>query len=96
MTYCTYSIRGEPFDIHWKEIKGKSIEEIIREGENNRLLQVIRQHGLARELPLIINTLKAFSQGKVRISPEKQVVDAKGRPIKGYNMTDEINELVKG
>jgi len=96
VTYCTYSIRGEPFNVYWKEIKGKPIEEIKREGENNRLFRLIRQHGLAREFPLIINTLKAFSRGKVRINPEKQVVDAEGKPIKGYNMSDEINELVKG
>jgi phosphoribosylglycinamide formyltransferase-1 len=96
VTYCTYSIRGEPFDKYWAEIKGKSIEEVKGEGENNRLFRLIRQHGLAREFPLIIATLKAFGQGKIRISPEKKVVDAEGRPIKGYNMTDEINELVRG
>ena len=96
VTYGTFSIRGEPFDMYWKEIKGRPIAEIKREGENNRLCQLIRQHGLAREFPLIIATLKAFSQGKVRISPEKQVVDAEGRPIKGYNLTDEIDKLAKG
>ena len=64
--------------------------------ENNHLFQLIRQHGLAREFPLIINTLKAFSLGKIRVSPEKRVVNAEGQPIKGYNMTDEINELVRG
>jgi phosphoribosylglycinamide formyltransferase-1 len=96
VTYCTFSIRGEPFDRHWTEINGKPIEEMKGEGENNRLFKIIRQHGLAREFPLIINTLKAFSQGKIRINPEKQVVDAEGRPIKGYNMTDEINEIIRG
>jgi len=32
----------------------------------------------------------------VKISSEKQVVDYEEKPIKGYNLTDEINELVKG
>jgi len=59
------------------------------------LFRVIRQHGLAREFPLIIATLKAFSLGKIRISPEKQVVDAGGKPLKGYNLTDEINAQVE-
>ena len=94
VTYCTFSIRGEPFDRYWAEIQGKSVAEIKKEqGENNRLFQLIRQHGLAREFPLIIATLKAFSQGKIRISPEKQVVDAEGKPIKGYNLTDEIKTV---
>ncbi len=96
VTFCTYSVRGEPFDRLWAEIKEKSIAEMKGEGENNRLFQLIRQHGLAREFPLIIATLKAFSQGKVRVSPAKEVVDAEGKPIKGYNMTEEINELVRG
>jgi folate-dependent phosphoribosylglycinamide formyltransferase PurN len=95
VTFCTFPIRGEPFDKYWTQIQKKSFAEIKREGENNYLFRLIRQHGLAREFPLIIATIKAFSQGKVRISPAKQVVDAEGKPIKGYNMTDEINKLVK-
>ena len=97
VAYCTFSIRGQPFDKYWDEIKKQSLEELKREqGENNRLFKSIRQHGLAREFPLIIATIKAFSQGKIRISPEKQVFDAEGKPIKGYNLTDEIDALVKG
>ena len=96
VTCCTFSIRGEPFDRYWAQIQKKPVEEIKREqGENNRLFRLIRQHGLAREFPLIIATLKAFSRGEVMINTEKQVVDAEGKPIKGYNMTEEINKLVK-
>jgi hypothetical protein len=94
VTYCTFPIRGEPFDKYRAEIEGKPVEEIKRNGENNPLFRLIRRHGLAREFPLIIATIKAFSEGKVIISKEKTVVDAEGKPIKGYNMTDEINELV--
>jgi glutathione peroxidase-family protein len=96
-TYCTFTIRGKPFDRYWQEIKGHSLSEIKeKQGENNPLFKLIRKHGLAREFPLIIATLKAFSQSKIRINSEKQIVDAEGKPIKGYNLTDEINELVKG
>jgi hypothetical protein len=58
------------------------------------LFKLIRQYGLAREFPLIISTLKAFSQGKVKIMPGK-VTNSEGRPISGYNLTDEINKLVE-
>jgi len=96
VAYCTFSIRGKPFDKYWDEIRGEPLGEIKkRQGENNRLFRLIREQGLAREFPLIISTLKAFSQGKIKISPDKRVVDAEGRPINGYNLTDEINELVK-
>jgi len=92
VTYCTFPIRGKPFDRYWEEIKGHPLEEIkVRQGENNHLFRLIRSHGLAREFPLIISTLKAFSQGQVKIMAGK-VVDSEGRPINGYNMTDEINE----
>jgi phosphoribosylglycinamide formyltransferase-1 len=97
VTYCTFPIKGKPFDRYWEEIKGLSVDEIRRrQGEDNPLFKLIRRHGLAREFPLLISTLKAFSQGKVSISPDRQVVDAEGRPIDGYNLSDEINEKVAG
>ncbi len=94
VTYCTFPIRGEPFDRYWAEIKGHSLEEIKKQGENNPLFQLIRRHGLAREFPLIVATVKAFSEDKVKIITDK-VVDIDGRPINGYNMTNEIDKLVK-
>jgi len=96
VTYCTFPITGKPFDSYWREIRGQSIDQIKRQqGENNPLFKLIREYGLAREFPLIISTLKAFSQGKVRITSDKKVVDADGKPIMGYNLSDEINKLVK-
>ena len=94
-TYCTFSIRGKPFDKYRREIEGQSIAEIKRkQGENNNLFKTIRRHGLAREFPLIIATLKAFSRGKVKIEGDK-VVGADGKPIKGYNLTEEIDKLLR-
>ena len=95
-TYCTFPIRGKPFDRYWDEIGRHPLSAVRRgEGENNPLFRLIRQHGLARELPLIISTLKAFSQGKIKITADRKVVDAEGKPTNGYNLTDEINGLVK-
>lgn len=95
VAYCTFSLRGEPFDRHWKEIKGLSVEQIkSRQGEDNALFKLIRQHGVVREHPLVISTINAFSQGHVRIEGET-VVDRVGRPIAGYDLTEEIDRLVK-
>lgn len=95
-TYCTYSIRGKPFDIYWDEIKGHSLDEVKREqGEDNPLFRAIRRHGYAREIPLIIATIRAFRQGKVRVTADKKVADASGSLIKGYDLTTEIDEKVK-
>jgi folate-dependent phosphoribosylglycinamide formyltransferase PurN len=90
VTYCSFPIRGKPFDRYWHQIKGLSVAEIkAREGENNPLFRIIRRHGLAREFPLIVATIKAFSQGRVRIE-EGKVVSASGEVIRGYNLTEEI------
>jgi len=94
-TYCTFPIRGEPFDRYWRELEKLPPNSSKRHDENNPLFKLIRKHGLAREFPLIISTLKAFSQGKVKITADKKVVDSEGRPIKGYNLTDEIDKLIE-
>lgn len=96
VTYCTFPIRGEPFDKYWEEIKGKPLTQIKQEqGEDNDLFKLIRQHGVARELPLIITTIQAFSQDKVKITADKRIIDAEGRPIKRYNLTEEIDKKVR-
>lgn len=97
VAYGTFPIKGKPFAEYWDEIKGLSIEQIKQEqGENNPLFQLIREQGFRRELPLIIATIKAFSQGRVKITTDKRVVDDEDKPIYGYNLTREINEAVKG
>jgi phosphoribosylglycinamide formyltransferase-1 len=96
-TYCTFPIRGKAFDRYWEEIKGKSVEEIRAErGVENPLFKAIRQHGAVRELPLTVATVRAFSQGRVKITKDRDVVDAAGRVIGGYDLTEEIDEMVKG
>lgn len=95
VTFCTFRIGGKPFDKYWEDINGHSLGQIRRQqGENNPLFRLIRQHGLAREFPLITATLKAFSEGRVRIE-KGMVVDASGNPIKGYDLTQEIDEIVQ-
>lgn len=95
ITYCTYPIRGEPFDEYWQQISRRSITEIRKEeGENNPLFQIIRQHGLAREFPLIVSTLRAFSQGKVKIK-NGVLFDSQGRPIHGYDLSDKVDRMIR-
>jgi len=96
VTYCTFSIRGEPFDNYWRNMEERSIKEIKEtEGKDNRLFKLIREYGVARELPLIVLTLKALCQGRVKITEKKQVVDSDNHSIKGYDLTDDINRLLK-
>jgi folate-dependent phosphoribosylglycinamide formyltransferase PurN len=95
VSYGTFPIRGGPYDKLWKEMEGRSVEEVKRtEGEENGLFKLIRERGAARELPLIIATIKAFSEGKVRITADKKVVDGEGKAINGYDLTGETEGRV--
>ena len=94
VSYCTFSIIGHMFDEYRQQLKGQDINGIkIRQGESNPLFRLIRQHGLKREFPLILATMKAFSQGNVKITDCK-VIDSKGNAIDGYNLTSEIDKII--
>lgn len=95
-TYCTFPIKGKAFDGFWDEIEGMTVQEIKdSQGTDNSLFKEIRHHGYVRETPLILATIKAFSEGRVKITPDRQVIDNTGRVIEGYDLTTEIDQLVK-
>lgn len=95
VTFCTFSIRGKPFDKLWDDIAGRSVADIqAAEGEENALFREIRRHGAARELPLIVATLKAFSRGLVRIEGDG-IVDGEGNAIEAYDLSAEVDDRVR-
>ena len=95
VSYCTFPIRGEPFDRYWQEIKGHPVSDIKkRQGEDNRLFQLIREHELIREFPLIILTLQALSRGEISIK-DGRVINARGEPSEGYDLSARIDQAVE-
>lgn len=95
VSYCTFAITGDPFDKYRRQINGQDVDRIKAEqGENNPLFKLIREHGFERECPLILATMKAFSQGAVKIV-NGMVAGRDGKPLTGYNLTDEIDKLVR-
>ncbi len=95
VTYCTFPIIGGQFDRLWQKLDNRSVADITREeGEQNELFQLIRQHGVARELPLIVTTLKALAEKKIAIK-DGAVLDDQGRQIAGYDLTAEVNRMVQ-
>jgi phosphoribosylglycinamide formyltransferase-1 len=83
VSYCLFSIKDDPFATYW------------RKDDKNMLFQLIRQHELAREFPLIILTLQSLSRGEVGIR-NRRVIDAQGKPIKGYDLSAKIDRAVEG
>ncbi len=95
VTYALFSIRGAPFDRYWAEINGYQRDESRAGGGEKALFRLIREYGLKREFPLIIATLQAFSQGRVKIE-NGTVTDSGGHPLDGYDLSDDINRMVAG
>jgi len=83
VAYCTFSIKGAPFQPYWQK------------DDKDMLFKLIRQHELAREFPLIISMLKALGQREISISNGK-VIDAQGKTINGYDLSEEVNNAVEG
>jgi folate-dependent phosphoribosylglycinamide formyltransferase PurN len=96
VTYCTYPIRGPAFDPLWRDVEScRTIDEARDDkGEDLPLFKAIRAAGVAREIPLVIETLRAFAEGRVRIEG-KRVVDASGVLVEGVDLTDEIEAVVR-
>lgn len=93
VTYCTYPVRGPHFDPLWRELES-SVDPRRELGEELPLFKAIRAAGIAREVPLVVETLRAFADGRIHISG-KRVVNAAGRPVDGgYDLSEEIEALV--
>ena len=89
ITYCTFPIRGKSFDLLWQELGVRlnlqSLPElIVQEGESNALFQRIRQEEVKREIPLIVLTLKALAEQRIRISGDQ-----------AYCLNEEIETYLK-
>ena len=88
VTYCTYVLHGPDFDLLWAALSARAAAEL---GEDDPLFKEIRRHGAARELPLVVATLRAFAEGRLRFE-KGGVVDASGRSFaKGLDLTPEID-----
>ena len=94
ITYCTFPLRGQSIDPLWEsheQALGKqSLDQIIHEeGGNYPLFKEIRRRGAIRELPLIVQTLKTFSEGKIIIDNHQVLVDNNVQQ-KPYCLTEQI------
>lgn len=96
VTYCRFSLRGKDFDPLWKEIEGQTVASLkARYGEELPLFKAIRKHGVAREFPLIVATVQAFSEGRVKVE-DGRIVDAQGRIVPGYDLSADVDRAVAG
>ncbi len=98
ITYCRFPIRTGQFQKLWEEmeqrLKTKPLSQIQKEeGENNPLFKRIRQQGVIRELPLLVQTIKWFAKGRIKITGGEVTVDGQRCP-QGLDMTEEIDRII--
>lgn len=68
LSFCRFSTRGSGLDRLWEQVAGRSVTRVKEEeGEQNALFTKLRQMGLLRERPLIVETLKAISLGEISL-----------------------------
>jgi phosphoribosylglycinamide formyltransferase-1 len=84
VAYYSFPIQGGNFDYLWE---GTSTER-------GPLFWLIRQEGVRREIPLIVLTLKALAEGRIRIKDGK-VLDSTGKALEGLSLTEEVEEYLR-
>ncbi len=95
VTYCTYSLRGPAFDGLWAGLGTRRVADVQQaEGEEHPLFREIRRHGAARELPLVVATLRAFAEGRLRLEGGR-LLDASEREVRGgLDLSSKIDAAV--
>ncbi len=96
ISYCSFPIRGGEFDGLWRQIEGRSVEEMrASEGEDLPLFRLIREEGVRRERPLVLETLKAVADGRVGVA-NRRVVDSDGNATGGLCLNEAIERAILG
>ncbi|MYC33314.1 MAG: hypothetical protein F4X64_09070 [Chloroflexi bacterium] len=99
LSHCELPIVGGTFDKERRKLEGRSIEQVkSEEGEENGLFQLIRAEGYRREPYLLLATLRAVAEGRVKVRPG-EALDANGNPLAGthaagFSLTAEIEAAI--
>jgi phosphoribosylglycinamide formyltransferase-1 len=99
ITYCTFPIQGGNFDRLWDELEEKlktdTLQKIMSiEGDSHPLFQEIRREGVKREQPLIVYTIKAFAEKRIRLQ-DKNILAGDKILTRPYCLNQEINLFLK-
>ena len=69
LSFCRFRIRGPAFDPLWAEVEGRAVAEMAKSpGEALPLFKAIRQAGVIRERPLLVQTLVAIADGRLDVA----------------------------
>ncbi len=94
LAYCTFPIRGRRFAPLWRQVAGRPMEEIRSQGEEQPLFRLIRQEGMKRERPLLLEAIRALAEGRVSIA-NGRVLDAEGLPLAGECLNEQVERYLE-
>ena len=100
ITYFKFSIRGGKWNILWNEFytlqKEHGLEYVKNNiGEELKLFKKIRHEGEIRELPLIVQTLRAFSRGQLKVG-KGEIFDKDGKKLtEPLDLTRQVEMEIK-
>jgi len=99
VTFFSFPITGNGWDALWNEfldlVNERGMDQVMKEpGERLRLFEKIRHQGEIRELPLIVQTLRAFSERDICLE-DGRLLDADGRPLsKPIDLSEQVNRSI--
>ena len=93
LTYCSFPVRGGPFDRLWQEVEGVALDDLKARGEEQPLFKQIRREGMRRERPLLLETLRALADGRLKVSGGP-VLDAQGARSPGMLLNAEVERYL--
>ena len=99
LSHCVVPIVGGDFEPDWLALAGRDLDAVRTvEGEENPLFQRIRAEGYRREPHLMLATLQAVADGRLKVKPG-EALDAEGDPLaanypSGLPLTDEIEAAI--
>ena len=98
LTYCGFPIKGGDYDALWddlrKRMEDRTLDDVIKEvGIELPLFKRIREDGAKRELPLIVETIRQFAEGNVRIVDKCLYAD--GKKLDGpYDLSSQVDKSI--
>ncbi|MBI4735054.1 MAG: hypothetical protein HY766_03180 [candidate division NC10 bacterium] len=92
LTHCRFPIRGGTFDPLWAEWEGTGRTGGLR-AARPRLFHRIREEGVRREAPLLVETLRALADGRIRIQGLDVYSEGK-RLVGGFCLTEEVGAML--
>jgi folate-dependent phosphoribosylglycinamide formyltransferase PurN len=88
VAYCMYPLRGPTLDLLWHDAGARALSD------DDPLFVTIRKLGAAREVPLIVSTLRAIADGRL-VCNDRSVTDASGNALpSGIDLTPEVDKLL--